>query len=59
MNPCIIEDASGHLIRYEPDGFGSWDVTNLRTGTRLMLVPAQAVEAARKTAARVYDEVKL
>lgn len=57
MKACILEDAIGHLTRYEPDGFGAWDMVDIRTGTRLMLVPAETVALAKARALRVYDEV--
>lgn len=58
MKACILEDAIGHLTRCEPDGFGAWEMTDLATGTRLMLVPAETVALAISQAVRMFEEVR-
>ncbi len=58
MTACILEDALGKLTRYEPDGFGAWEMTDLATGTRLMLVPEETVALAKAQAVRVFEEVR-
>lgn len=60
MNPTILLDRAGCLIRYEPDAFGGMDVLEpTQAGWAHMDCISSETFAARvKSASRVFEEVR-